>query len=306
MAKRLSFDLNKPVKTTLEKGLNPDLIKKNDFDREIYFIEYTKIKPADKNRELRKISQLAEDIADAGLEQTLVVRRIDDPYYEVEIIAGHRRFAAIKLLIENGDERYRLIPCRVKNYEDTKTRERLHLSNLMGDEYTATEKIEAIIELEEIYKERKANGENIPGRICELIAEKTGLQKSQIYKYHKIGKAGTEEVLELLDKGKLTVNQAYGVSKLDKEIQKEALEDQDNIDFSYIDDLMNSKGKPKKKKKKKAEQNCYLKGVQKNIEEKIQTQVSVDDKKIVIKYLNVDDLNRILEILNLLDKSLVE
>ena len=49
--------------------------KKLGFDNKISNIHYTKIKRPIRNRELRRIDELAEDIREDGLENNLLVRK---------------------------------------------------------------------------------------------------------------------------------------------------------------------------------------------------------------------------------------
>ena len=83
--------------------------KKLGFDNKISNIHYTKIKRPIRNRELRRIDELAEDIREDGLENNLLVRKIEDDAYDVELIGGERRYTAILKNIENGDMTYEYI-----------------------------------------------------------------------------------------------------------------------------------------------------------------------------------------------------
>ena len=56
------------AKSILGAFMNEDLGKYN-FNNQIENIHYMKIRPAKNNRELRNIEELAEDIAEDGLEQ---------------------------------------------------------------------------------------------------------------------------------------------------------------------------------------------------------------------------------------------
>lgn len=81
-------------KSILSEFVKED-INKLSFNNQIENIHYSKIKTAQKNRALRRIDELAADIAEDGLENCLTVRKIEDPNFDYELIAGNRRFTAI-------------------------------------------------------------------------------------------------------------------------------------------------------------------------------------------------------------------
>ena len=96
-------------KSILGDFLNFDA-KKAAFDNQIVNIHYTKIRRSNRNRALRRIEELAEDIREDGLENNLLVREIEDEQYEVELLGGERRYSAILSNIEQGDMPYEYIP----------------------------------------------------------------------------------------------------------------------------------------------------------------------------------------------------
>ena len=72
-----------------------------------------------------------------------------------------------------------------------------------------------------------------------------------------------------------------------------------------VQDYMNilaSAEKEKIKEKKKEEPDPFLTAVQENIMTKLQTKVTVKPKKLTISYTDTEDLNRILELLNLIEE----
>ena len=73
-------------KSILGEFMQSSAGKKLGFDNHIKNIHYAKIKRPQRNRELRRIDELAEDIREDGLENNLLVRTIEDDRYEVELI----------------------------------------------------------------------------------------------------------------------------------------------------------------------------------------------------------------------------
>ena len=209
--------------------------KKLGFDNKISNIHYTKIKRPIRNRELRRIDELAEDIREDGLENNLLVRKIEDDAYDVELIGGERRYTAILKNIENGDMTYEYIPCKIVTMSDIDARKRLILNNMENDPLTNAEKLEAVEELKGIYKAKKAAGENVPGRIQTIIANEMGLKKSQVANYEKILNHGSESVRESIRKDELPIDAAVALVDLPDKDQKKFLEENDSYSKKAVD-----------------------------------------------------------------------
>ena len=228
-------------KSILGEFMQSSAGKKLGFDNHIKNIHYTKIKRPQRNRELRRIDELAEDIREDGLENNLLVRKIEDDRYEVELIGGERRYSAILRNIEHGDRTYEYIPCKVLTMSDIDARKRLILNNMENDPLTNAEKLEAVEELKEIYKAKKEAGENIPGRIQTIIASEMGLKKSQIANYEKILNHASEEVRESIRKEELPLDAAVTLVDLDEEEQRRFLNEHDTYSKKAVESYKEAK-----------------------------------------------------------------
>ena len=228
-------------KSILGEFMQSSAGKKLGFDNHIKNIHYTKIKRPQRNRELRRIDELAEDIREDGLENNLLVRTIEDDRYEVELIGGERRYSAILRNIEHGDRTYEYIPCKVLTMSDIDARKRLILNNMENDPLTNAEKLEAVEELKEIYKAKKETGENILGRIQTLIASEMGLKKSQIVNYEKILNHASEEVREGIRKDELPLDAAVTLVDLDEEEQRRFLNEHDTYSKKAVESYKEAK-----------------------------------------------------------------
>ena len=228
-------------KSILGEFMQSSAGKKLGFDNHIKNIHYTKIKRPQRNRELRRIDELAEDIREDGLENNLLVRTIEDDRYEVELIGGERRYSAILRNIEYGDRTYEYIPCKVLTMSDIDARKRLILNNIENDPLTNAEKLEAVEELKEIYKAKKEAGENIPGRIQTIIASEMGLKKSQVANYEKILNHASEEVRESIRKEELPLDAAATLVDLDEEEQRRFLNEHDTYSKKAVESYKEAK-----------------------------------------------------------------
>ena len=228
-------------KSILGEFMQSSAGKKLGFDNHIMNIHYTKIKRPQRNRELRRIDELAEDIREDGLENNLLVRKIENDRYEVELIGGERRYSAILRNIEHGDMTYEYIPCKVLTMSDIDARKRLILNNMENDPLTNAEKLEAVEELKEIYKAKKEAGENIPGRIQSIIASEMGLKKSQVANYEKILNHASEEVRESIRKEELPLDAAAILVDLDEEEQRRFLNEHDTYSKKAVESYKEAK-----------------------------------------------------------------
>lgn len=228
-------------KSILGEFMQSSAGKKLGFDNHIKNIHYAKIKRPQRNRELRRIDELAEDIREDGLENNLLVRKIENDRYEVELIGGERRYSAILRNIEHGDMTYEYIPCKVLTMSDIDARKRLILNNIENDPLTNAEKLEAVEELKEIYKAKKEAGENIPGRIQTIIASEMGLKKSQVANYEKILNHASEEVRESIRKEELPLDAAVTLVDLDEEEQRRFLNEHDTYSKKAVESYKEAK-----------------------------------------------------------------
>ncbi|MDF9825193.1 ParB family chromosome partitioning protein [Breznakia sp. PF5-3] len=224
------------------EGFAKDLQKQaKSINHGIQNIHYEDITESVKNRTLRNIDELAEDILEDGLEHNLVVREVpDNTIYKYELIAGHRRFNAIKKLIGDGYKKFEYIPCKVVEATTRQARKRLLLNNIETDPLTNAEMIEAIAELKEIYEQEKAEGGKVPGRIRELIAKEVGLSSSQVGNYEKIINNAIPEVREKIEDGELTIGAAVELSSLNDEEQLMFIEDHDDLSLKTIKEYKES------------------------------------------------------------------
>ncbi|NFO31087.1 ParB/RepB/Spo0J family partition protein [Clostridium botulinum] len=161
---------------------------------------------------IREIEELAASIKENGLMHNLVVRDIGNGTYE--IISGERRYTALKRL------GYEKVPCQIRNINDLDAELMLIHANLEQRELTPTEKMEGIKRLENIYKQKRKNGEKLDGKTRDLIGKDLGLSGVQVGRYQKVDKDLIPELKDKLDKEDITLTQAHTLSSLTKEEQK--------------------------------------------------------------------------------------
>lgn len=168
---------------------------------------------------IREIEELAKSIKENGLMHNVVVRKKEDETYE--IISGERR---CKACMELG---YTKIPCRIIKESVTELDAEVMLiqANMQQRELNLQEKMQGIKRLQDIYTEKRKNGEKLPGKTRDLIGKQLGMSGVQVGRYQKIDKHLIEPLKDKLNSEDITVTQAHTLSSL-TESEQEIISDE--------------------------------------------------------------------------------
>lgn len=160
------------------------------------------------------VQELADDIEMSGLENPLTVCEAENGYYR--IVAGHRRRKALEQIGKTS------APCIIKAYADADSEEvALIQSNLTARELTYYEKMLAVVRLEEALRRMKENGTELPGRLRDHLAEKSGESASAVHRMTYIYKHLSPELLEGLRQEKINESVAYELANSPESVQTE-------------------------------------------------------------------------------------
>ena len=167
--------------------------------------------------EIANIEELADSIDLIGLQQPLVVTKSDNGYL---LIAGHRRFEAIKSL------GWDTVPCIVSKPINNEL-EMLALiqTNTQTRELSYQERMEAVKRTEQALKSLKDKGYKFSGRLRDKISEITSESKTEIARMQAIDKNLTDDGKEMLKSGELSPNAAYELQKMPTEKQQSFVEE---------------------------------------------------------------------------------
>ena len=228
------------------------------------------------------LKELADSIKNYGVFQPIIVKKSIKGY---DLIAGERRVRASKMA---GLE---TIPAIVKDFSDELMREIALLENLQRENLTA-------VELAWAYK----------GIIDSLhitqdeLAAKLGKSRSSVTNVLGLLRLPAS-VQDMVLEGKLSMGHARELSKFDdrEEIIKYANKIVDeNLSVRDMEELSRSdevkKKNPVTRVNKTDNEYQY---VEKELSEHFGTKVKVGNKKIEIKFVNDNDLNRLLEIMSI-------
>jgi len=162
---------------------------------------------ADNFFEVERIEEFAETIlAQGGVKENLIVMPRGSGGYE--IISGHRRTAAVRHLIKNGEIVSRFLPCLIANYSDEDDKKLdIVLMNITARIISDAEMWKSYEIVNEVLQKKKALGEKF-GKVQKKLAELLGVSAAQIAKIQNIDHNASEEVKEAVKNGELSISAA--------------------------------------------------------------------------------------------------
>lgn len=165
------------------------------------------------------IEALADLIeADGEVLQDLLVRKIDTDEYE--IVAGHKRRQACRLLVEErGKQEFAFLPCYIKNESDVRSEFRLYSTNGYHEktEYEKMHELERMKYLLENYPEEFPQVQT--GRMVERLAKLLNMKKTTVGEYLTIAKNLGDKGMEKFRSGEIKKSAAVELSGLPEEEQ---------------------------------------------------------------------------------------
>ncbi len=206
-------------------------------------IEFSEIKLNKENfYSLSEIELLADDIERQGLKHNLVVCKDSggDGYW---LISGHRRYSAVKLLIEQDRLTSTLIPCYVDG-ERTEAEARLNLIMLNATQrkYTDAETMAEYEMLKQTIQQLEDEGKHIKGRVREIIANTLQVSPAQVGKIENIRNNAIAEVDEAVKNGEMSISTANEVAKLSPDKQQELIKSAPTAEITHkaVKEIQNS------------------------------------------------------------------
>lgn len=170
------------------------------------------------------LEALADNIATVGLLEPLRVREKDGRYV---VVSGHRRRAALRILMERGEmDPHDKIPVFLDDEPDPGDAQdndaarialrqlRLIYANSDNRQYSSADKTREVQELTTIFSELKRLGYQFPGKIREHVAAAAHISDSRAARLAVIGKNLTAPKLrEAYEAGRLGENAAYEIAR---------------------------------------------------------------------------------------------
>lgn len=166
--------------------------------------------------QLSEIPALADNISLCGLQQPIRVRPWENGRYQ--IVSGHRRRAALEMLVQDGYEQWKEVPCIVEQDPVSPSLQQLRLiyANANTRKMTSAEISEQAEQVEKLLYQLKEEGYDFPGRMRDHVAEAVGASKSKLARLKVIRENLDACWVDDWKESRLTESQAYALAQMPK------------------------------------------------------------------------------------------
>lgn len=203
-------------------------VPETDTGREqIEYIDIDLIDSDDRNfYQLSDLESLAANIETVGLQQPLRVRTSDTDPMRVKIISGHRRDAALRKLVSDGNEKFRQVPCIREQATGSAALQELKLIFANSDtrKISSADLSKQAERVEQLLYQLKEEGMEFPGRMRDHVAEACKVSKTKLANLKVIRENLIPELKEAWEKSDLTEDAALKLARLPENWQKRIVE----------------------------------------------------------------------------------
>ena len=234
------------------------------------------------------LNELADSIRTHGIFTPLLVRKSVSGY---DLITGERRLRAAKIA------GLKVVPAISVEFTEEQMMEIAILENVQREDLNAIEEAAAYDSLvkklgytQEKLAERVGKSREYCANIMRLLKLPSEIQKLVVDKRLAMGHVrpllGLKDEMEMLDAAEKIMKEKMSVREVE----------------AYVRDINSEEVKPNKTKPEK-KRDPIIHDLEHQISVKLGTKVTIQNKKLTIRYTDTEDLNRILEILNCLDEG---
>ena len=234
------------------------------------------------------LNELADSIRTHGIFTPLLVRKSVSGY---DLITGERRLRAAKIA------GLKVVPAISVDFTEEQMMEIAILENVQREDLNAIEEAAAYDPLvkklgytQEKLAERVGKSREYCANIMRLLKLPSEIQKLVVDKRLAMGHVrpllGLKDDMEMLDAAEKIMKEKMSVREVE----------------AYVRDINAEEEKPNKTKTEK-KRDPIIHDLEHQISVKLGTKVTIQNKKLTIRYTDTEDLNRILEILNCLDEG---
>ena len=234
------------------------------------------------------LNELADSIRTHGIFTPLLIRKSVSGY---DLITGERRLRAAKIA------GLKVVPAISVDFTEEQMMEIAILENVQREDLNAIEEATAYDSLvkklgytQEKLAERVGKSREYCANIMRLLKLPSEIQKLVVDKRLAMGHVrpllGLKDEMEMLDAAEKIMKEKMSVREVE----------------AYIRDINAEEVKPNKTKPEK-KRDPIIHDLEHQISVKLGTKVTIQNKKLTIRYTDTEDLNRILEILNCLDEG---
>lgn len=172
--------------------------------------------------ELSGIEELAANIELLGLQQPLRVRTDPQDPARVIIVSGHRRCAAIRMLVDDGKKELAEIPCIRENDTESAALQELRLIYANSDtrKMTSADISRQAERVEVLLYQLKEEGMEFPGRMRDHVAEACKISKSKLARLKVIREGLSPDFADAFEKNILSEQAAYCLARFPLDFQQ--------------------------------------------------------------------------------------
>lgn len=200
---------------------------KNQNALHIRYIDYQNLEEsAYQYRDLTEesVRHLADLIfLDGKVLEPLIVRRKEKDRFE--ILSGHKRYRACKLLVEaDQEESFRMLPCCVLDLDNIHAEFAVYSTNGYDQKtpYEITQEIDGLKRLITSHPDMFPHPKGV--RTVDMIAEELHISSTTVKVHQAISNRLSDDGMEQYKEGKISKEAAYELSKLPEESQKKMLD----------------------------------------------------------------------------------
>lgn len=158
--------------------------------------------------DLPKLEELANSISIIGLQEPVVVRPVEDGRYR--IISGHRRTAALRILIDRGEHDDKVM-CIVERQQESEalTRLKLIMGNSENRVLTSAEQARQVEETQQLIYQLKEEGFDFSGRVRDYVSDICKISTGKIARLNVIRNQLIPNFMKLWEAGAINDSVAY-------------------------------------------------------------------------------------------------
>ena len=199
-------------------------------------VQHIKLAMIDRNEgnfySIEGIEELADSIRTVGLMDPVRVVPIEGGKGQrYKLISGHRRLEAYwHLLRECAAGNWETIPALVmEDMDDLTETFALITANSTARELTYAEKLKQEQLLRETLTAMRDAGKPVPKNLGQYIADQIGTSRNEVSRMHSINENLIPEAREQVDKGEMTAQRAYELSRKPEQEQRETVEQKKRV-----------------------------------------------------------------------------
>lgn len=194
----------------------------NSEDYQDIILDFSEIVVTKHNKySMEELEEMATGLLLGGLQEPLIVARINGEYW---LASGHRRIAGIEILLGEGREQFRNIPCRCKDMSETEFRLSLLIGNTFNRKMSDYDMMIQAQEWKDVLTQAKKEGtfklekgERVRDYVASILGESTG----KIATLEAINNNASQEIKEQFQNGRIGITAANEASQLSEEKQEE-------------------------------------------------------------------------------------